>query len=55
MELKDILTIVGILVCGFLFVRGFMIEPHRDNKNGNSNSSGSGEISSRNNSSDGKL
>lgn len=51
MELKDILTIVGILVCGFLFVRGFMIEPHRDNKNGNSSSGNSNS----NNSSDGKL
>lgn len=52
MELKDILTIVGILVCGFLFVRGFMIEPHRDNKNGNNSSSGN---SNSNNRSDGKL
>lgn len=52
--LKEICTIVGVLVLGYLFVKGFMAEPHKDKKGGNNSSGGSGEIKVKD-SSDGKL
>lgn len=55
MGIKEICTIVGVLVLGFLFVRGFMIEPHKDNKDGNKKSGSNSNDSISANSSDGKL
>ena len=53
--LKEICTIVGILVLGFLFVKGFMIEPHKENKDGDKKSGSNSNGSTSSNSSDGKL